>query len=250
MLGGMDGQSYAPRCLPTVGHPEPLGTCCCRSLVCWISKRWARSMSHNTWVHQIVRPATRWLIGTRINPNHVTTVRLATALAASLLLAAAGRNWSVIAAGIFIISFLLDRADGELARQTGKSSAWGHQFDLFSDYFANIAVFLGIGFGQRGSPLGDTAVVLGILAGMAIVSIFAIVSRIERNEGLGAGAFPTAAGFDPDDAMVIVPIAICFGGEMYILIAAAIGAPIFFLWTCWRFRSNLGQLYSSTERRG
>ena len=207
-------------------------------------------MSHNTWVHQIVRPATRSLIGTRINPNHLTAVRLATALAASLLLATGVRNWSTIASGIFLVSFLLDRADGELARQTGTTSAWGHRFDLFSDYFANIAVFLGIGFGLRDGPLGNTAVALGFLAGVAIVSIFALVNRIEHIEGPGAAAFPTAAGFDPDDAMIVVPIAVCFGGEKYILVAAAIGAPTFFLWTCWRFRSYLGQLHSGTERRG
>jgi archaetidylinositol phosphate synthase len=193
---------------------------------------------------------TRSLIGTRINPNHLTATRIATALAASLLLAAGDRNWSVIAGGIFLVSFLLDRADGELARQTGTSSAWGHRFDLFSDYFANIAVFLGMGFGLRDGPLGGATVALGILAGVAIVSIFALVNRIERIEGPGAAAFPTAAGFDPDDAMIVAPIAVLFGGEMYVLVAAAIGAPLFFLWTCWRFRIYLGQLHSGTERRG
>jgi hypothetical protein len=43
------------------------------------------------------------------------------------------------------VSFLLDRADGELARQTGKCSAVGHRFDLCSDYAANATIFLGLG---------------------------------------------------------------------------------------------------------
>ena len=222
----------------------------CTSSVGWTAKLLGLSMSHNTWAHRIVRPMTHPLINTAVTPNQVTTARLATALAAPLLLATGDPNWSAIAGGIFLASFLLDRADGELARQTGKSSAWGHRFDLFSDYSANIAVFLGIGFGLRDGPLGDGAVALGVLAGSAIVCIFALVNRIERIEGLGAAAFPTAAGFDPDDAMIVVPIAVWLGGEMYVLVAAGIGAPIFLLWTCWRFRSYLGQLYSGTERRG
>ena len=70
--------------------------------------------------------------------------------------------------------------------------------------------------------------------------VFWIVRCVERTDG--AAVFPTAGGFDPDDAMVFIPIAIWLGGEMYILVAAAIGAPAFFVWSLWRFRKALGQL--------
>jgi archaetidylinositol phosphate synthase len=39
--------------------------------------------------------------------------------------------------------------------------------------------------------------------------------------------------------MAIVPVAIWLNGEMPILIAAAVGAPAFFLWACWKFRRYL-----------
>jgi len=197
-------------------------------------------MSHDTWAHRIVRPAVRRLATTSVTPNQLTALRLVTAIAAALLLATADRGLSILGGAIFLVSFFLDRADGDLARLSGKSSPWGHRFDLCADYTANILVFVGIGVGLQEGTLGSSAIVLGAVAGSAITLIFWLVRFVERVEG--AAVFPTAGGFDPDDAMVIIPLAIWLDGEMYILVAAAIGAPAFFGWSVWRFRKALSQL--------
>jgi len=202
-------------------------------------------MSQDTLIHRSIRPAIRAVARTRLAPNHVTAARLATGVASAVLLGTGDDRWFTLAAGLFAFSFLLDRADGELARQTGKSSPAGHRFDLCSDYAANVAIFLGLGFGMR-DVLGDGAILLGCLAGLGIVAIFALVDRIERSDGPGTGIFPPVAGCDPDDAMIIVPIGICLGAAPYILWAAAIGAPGFFVWTCWRLRRQLAQLRSGS----
>lgn len=196
-------------------------------------------MSHNTWCHRIIRPIVRRLVDSPVTPNHLTTLRLATAVLSGVMLAAGDRDWANAAGVVFLISMFLDRADGELARQSGKSTPWGHRFDLISDYSANVLIFLGIGIGLSGGALGSGAIALGLLAGCAITGILWLVSRIERIDGIGAAAFPTTGGFDPDDAMLIVPIAIWLDSQQAILIAAAIGAPTFLLWTWWRFRRYL-----------
>jgi archaetidylinositol phosphate synthase len=197
-------------------------------------------MSHNTWVHKIVRPFVWPLAGTGVTPNHLTGLRFLTAIVAAPLLAGGDAFWSDIAGAIFFLSFLLDRADGELARQSGRTSFAGHRFDLYADYSANILVFLGMGIGQQGGPLGSVAVALGTVAGTAIGAIFWVVSRVEQLEG--AAEFPAVTGFDPDDAMIVIPLAIWLGAEAYVLCAAAIGAPLFLAWTVWRFRRSLGAL--------
>jgi len=199
-------------------------------------------MSHNTWTHVIIRPLVRPLVGTAVTPNHLTALRLATGIGSGLLLATARPVYSAIGALVFLVSYLLDRADGELARQSGASTAWGHRFDLFADYGSNILVFLGMGIGLRETALGSGALVLGAVAGCAIVAIFWLVSRIEQIDGIGAAAFPTAGGFDPDDAMLVVPLAVWLDAEMAILVAAAVGAPSFLLWTGVRFHRYLGHL--------
>ena len=205
-------------------------------------------MSHDTLIHRSIRPAIRAVAGTGLAPNHLTAARLATAIASAILLGSEDHRRFKVAAVVFFVSFLLDRADGELARQTGKCSAIGHRFDLCSDYAANVAIFLGLGVGLRG-VLGNGAIVLGVLAALGIVAMFALVDRIERIDRPGAMIFSSFAGFDPDDAMIVVPIGLWCGAETYILVAAAIGAPSFFAWTCWRCRRQLPQLLRSLARR-
>jgi archaetidylinositol phosphate synthase len=196
-------------------------------------------MSHNTWTHRTVRPLVRPLATSMVTPNHITTLRFATALAAFAMLAFGHGEWNDMAAGMFLVSFFLDRADGELARQSGKSSPWGHRYDLVTDALSNILIFLGIGIALRDSQLGYGAIALGLLAGCGLVAMLWLMSRVEKIEGIGAATFSATAGFDPDDAMAIIPLAIWLNGEMPILIAAAIGAPAFFLWACWKFRRYL-----------
>src|SRR5689334_12567754 len=196
-------------------------------------------MSHNTWPHFVVRPLVRPLVNSPVTPNHITTLRFATAVAAFVMLAFGGGGWNDMAGLMFLLSFLLDRADGELARQSGKSSPWGHRYDLVTDALSNVLIFLGIGIGLRHGSLGNWTIALGLAAGCAIVAMLWLMNWVERTDGIGAAAYSATAGFDPDDAMVIIPVALWLNGEMLILIAAAIGAPAFFLGACWRFRRYL-----------
>lgn len=79
-------------------------------------------MSHDTWIHRAVRGAVRPLARTPVTPNQVTTLRLITGLAAAAAFAQGGEGWRQVGAGLFLVSLFLDRADGELARASGKSS--------------------------------------------------------------------------------------------------------------------------------
>ena len=94
-------------------------------------------MSHNTWIHRIARVGVRPLVGTPVTPNHLTTLRLVTGLAAAGAFATGIPEWRAWGGVIFVVSMFLDRADGELARLGGKTSPWGHKFDLVSDAVCN-----------------------------------------------------------------------------------------------------------------
>ena len=95
-------------------------------------------MSHNTWIHRTVRPGVKLLAHTPITPNHLTTVRLLTGVVSAGLFAVGGSLWSYWGAALFLLSMLSDRADGELARISGKSSAWGHTYDLVTDAISGL----------------------------------------------------------------------------------------------------------------
>lgn len=197
-------------------------------------------MSHNTWIHKIARVTiVRPLAKTPVTPNQLTTVRLAAGIAAALALSVGTRDWSLIGAGLFAFSMLLDRADGDLARVTGRTSPRGHVYDLYADSFCNAVIFVGLGIGLRGGDNGLWAVPMGLVAGLAVTTILMMVIRIEKLEGARAAEIGNFYGFDPDDAMLAIPIAIALGWSEGLLLAAAVGAPAFAVFFVFLFRAKL-----------
>ncbi len=194
-------------------------------------------MSHDTCIHRFVRVGVRPLASTGVTPNHLTTLRLVTGLAATAAFAVGAPDWSALGGAIFVVSLLLDRADGELARLAGKSSPWGHKYDLVTDAACNALVFVGIGIGLRDGVFGPWAVAMGAVAGAAIALMLALILRIEALEGERAGEFAGAAGFDPDDAMLAVPLFVWLGWTEVLIALACIGAPAFALYMHLRLRS-------------
>lgn len=197
-------------------------------------------MSHNTWLHRIVRIGVRPLAATPVSPNHMTTLRLVAGVAAAVACAHGEPTWRAWGAGLFVVSVLLDRADGELARLADKRSPGGHKYDLLADSFCNAIIFLGVGWGLRGGDLGLWAPALGLVAGVAVASILLLTMRLESRDGARAGELGSAAGFDPDDAILLVPLLIWLGLSQAMIIAAAIGAPAFALFMAIKFRNGLG----------
>ena len=94
-------------------------------------------MSHDTWIHRVARVmVVKPLIHTAVTPNQVTTARLLTGIAAAAALAI-GPEWQNLGAAVFVLSVVLDRADGDLARLTGRTSASGHRYDMIADAVSN-----------------------------------------------------------------------------------------------------------------
>lgn len=205
-------------------------------------------MSHDTWIHRVVRPAVRPLVGTPITPNHITTLRLVSGLAAAAALAEGGESWRAWGGGIFLLSVLLDRADGELARLGGMASRWGHNYDLLADAACNTLVFVGLGIGLRSGTFGDWAVPMGILAAAAVAVIFWLVAMLEKRRGMPAGGLSPIAGFDPDDALLVVAPALWSGFAEALLVAAGIGAPAFAIFMYVKFRRGLAVGADGPER--
>ena len=183
-------------------------------------------MSHDTWMHRLIRGAVRSLAATAITPNHLTTGRLLTGLAAAGFYAAGGTPWVWYGSGCFVVSILLDRADGELARQQNSASVAGHTYDLITDALCNTLVLVGIGVGLRAGPFGAWAIPMGIVAGLAVMYVLWLMIRLEAQAGQGSARLGATAGFDPDDAMLVVPLAMALRLEAALLVAATVGAPL------------------------
>jgi len=184
-------------------------------------------MSQNTLIHSLIRPAVRVVAAhTGVTPNHVTTLRLLTGLAAALIFAQGPYGWAAIIGGfIFVLSLLLDRADGELARHTNQMSVAGHWYDLVSDCIVGISIFIGIGIGV-GHTAGLNALWLGALAGLGIGVLFLELSVLNLASVRGYELFGGRMTVDSDDAMIVVPVLVWCGLAAQVLIAAAVITPL------------------------
>ena len=196
-------------------------------------------MSHDTWTHKGVRRIVRPLVATPVTPNHITGLRLLSGLAAAAAVALGTETGFQVGAVLFVISFLLDRADGEFARLGQKSSPGGHVFDLWSDAISNTAIFIGLGIGLRGSGLGGWEIAMGCAAGLSVAGIFWMVFRIEATDGPRGAELRSYGGFDADDAIIVVPIAVLLGWADGLLWAAALFAPAFAIVFLWIFRRRI-----------
>jgi archaetidylinositol phosphate synthase len=183
-------------------------------------------MSDNTLIHRLVRPAVRVIAArTRLAPNHVTTLRLGTGLAAAMAFAQGAYGWAAIGGLALFLSMLLDRADGELARQTNQMSVAGHRYDLVSDCVVGIATFIGIGIGLM-QTVGPSGLWLGALAGLGIGALFIELNVLKLGSVRGHELFGGRITVDPDDALIFVPVLVWCDLAAPLLVAAAVITPL------------------------
>jgi archaetidylinositol phosphate synthase len=186
-----------------------------------------------------------------VAPNHLTTIRLMVGLSAAAAFLPGTYVSSNIAALLLVLSNFLDHADGELARISGKSSRFGHLYDLASDALVTVLLFIAIGVGTglsmadgRSAWIGYPA--QGVLAGVSVASIFHIRMRIEELAGKAATRQASIAGFETEDVMYLMPLVTLCNGLKPLLLAAAIAAPLYALRAGFEYRQVTRHLRRST----
>ena len=180
-------------------------------------------MIQATWTHLLARMLVRPFIGTGLTPNHLTTARLLTGVAACVLLALGSRAGNLWGGVFWLLSTFLDRADGELARIGNMSSEAGHRYDYLVDNTVTAAFFLAIGIGLRGSWLGAFAVPLGVAAALFLLLCNYWSEILENRNGRTARAYEGRWGFDLDDLLYLMAPLAWLGWLAPILVGAALG---------------------------
>lgn len=173
--------------------------------------------SDRPWDARLAQRLVRPLRGSWVTPNHLTTVRLATGLAATVVLARG--EFPLAGTLLFALSHFLDHTDGEFARMTGLGTHFGHIYDLIADALVMVGLFLGIGLG-----LGDG--LMGLVAGVAVAGIFHLRYLIERDHGKTATRQPRLGGFEIEDILYLLPVVALIGALPPFLLAAALVSPI------------------------
>jgi archaetidylinositol phosphate synthase len=185
------------------------------------------------WDARLARRLVAPFIDSWLTPNHLTTLRLLVGLAAAAAFIPGSYGWTNFAALLLILSNFLDHTDGELARMSGKTSRFGHLYDLASDAAVTILLFIAIGVGVAAKPgleLGVPPAVLGLIAGTAIALIFYLRMRIEEMLGKAATQQASLGGFETEDLLYLLPLATLCNALVPMLLAASVCAPLFAIW--------------------
>jgi archaetidylinositol phosphate synthase len=190
------------------------------------------------WDQRLAHALLQPLLATRITPNQITTLSLALGWLAAWLYAQGGS--AVHLGGLcFVLAFWLDHADGELARMTGRTSSFGHYYDLGAGGAVLVALFVGIGIGLRHGTLGAGAIGLGVGAALATAVTFVLRLKLEWRAGKAATRQPNLLGFEAEDAMYLLGPITWLGLLQPFLILAGIGTPLFALFVLWHCRRLL-----------
>jgi phosphatidylglycerophosphate synthase len=154
------------------------------------------------WNAYVCRPVAAVLVdackGTRLTPNQITLSALLVATAsAALLLAVPGRVGLLAGILLFELSYVLDCADGMLARWRGTASPVGHLLDFLMDEIKAFVLLAAIAT-RLFLEQSDTRFLLIGLAGLvALASGVAITTFVRRPEVAGPAtgtAAPRARG--------------------------------------------------------
>lgn len=130
----------------------------------------------------LARPLSLVFVALRVSPNQVTVLSLLTSLAGTALVATGDHARATLGAGLVFLGLVLDHADGQVARRTGRSSLWGMYLDAVFDRIVEVCLFLAVlAAALRGEvtwdregwtlvPLSDAG--LAALAGTALAAVF------------------------------------------------------------------------------
>ncbi len=193
-------------------------------------------MIGNSWTHLLARIVIRPFLGTRLRPNHLTTLRLLAGVASCACFALGTSQGMTWGGGLWLLSAFLDRADGELARIGDMMSRRGHIYDYYTDNFVNSLFFAAIGIGLRDTWLGPWAIPLGIVSAASLLACSIFAEQLEQRSPPETRAYSGRWGFDPDDALYLMAPLAWLGWLSPILPAAAVGTTTMMIITWVRLR--------------
>jgi phosphatidylglycerophosphate synthase len=156
--------------------------------------RRSRKPRDDFWTDRVSRPpaalVVRWVKDTPLTPNQITLVSLFVALVSAVLFALwPGRPGLIAAALTLQFSYVLDCADGQLARIRGTASAMGAQLDFLTDAIKAPAVLAAVTLRLWREHGGRMFVMLGLFGLVALAAGLSLTSFV-RGADFAAGSAP------------------------------------------------------------
>jgi len=104
------------------------------------------------------------LVRLPVTANQITAASLVAGLGCAWCYMQGGRVWALGGSALFILCYVLDNCDGEIARLKGLQSDFGMRLDSFADWLVHTAFFIALGIGIGKESGEDLWLWLGWLA--------------------------------------------------------------------------------------
>jgi len=187
------------------------------------------------------------LIRMPFSANMVTSASLLSGLAACWYLAQGSYADTLIGAALFLVCYILDNCDGEVARAKNQSSTFGHHYDTFVDWLVHSAFFACLGWGTMRQSGADYWLWLGLFGALGGTINYFIGLYIDFRQGDGGGGESSDESADtaPQTVMewlafalrelsradfwCIVLVLALFDWTWFLLPTAAVGAHVYWM---------------------
>jgi phosphatidylglycerophosphate synthase len=193
-------------------------------------------------IRKLSRPFVVLFLRLPVTPNQITTLSLITGLGAAICFLQSDYKTRLIGALLFVVCYLLDNCDGEIARIKHLGSKFGDYYDTFVDWIVHTSLFLALGYSNYRDGDDMLWLWLGLFAG-AGASINYILGLLRDKEDQASPVIktitetPTFQEFfilifrelTRADFCFLLLILTLFDYEWILLPVAAIGAQIYWM---------------------
>ena len=183
------------------------------------------------------------LMRTPITPNQITTLGMIFGVSAGVMCLRGDYSAILIGAFLFLICYILDNCDGEIARIKDMRSIFGMRYDTFVDWIVHAIFFVCLGWGASAATGQEIWFWSGIAAGSGGTINYAIelyqnrtkphstqLSEEEvaiKDDDTKMDRFVLSARVIRSDFCFIVLILSLLGIIWYLLPPAALGAQVY-----------------------
>jgi phosphatidylglycerophosphate synthase len=192
------------------------------------------------WNTYVCRPLAAVVVaalqGSRVTPNQVTLAAMAVALASAVgIVALPGHGGLIAAVALYEISYVLDCADGMLARLRGGGSTEGHLLDFLMDEIKAFLVLAAVSVRLWRDEHETHFLLVGIFGLVALASGIALTTFLRRPEIAGPRAAEAPPGGAPSFLRRSVALAEAAARQLihypsYILLVAFTGKLTLYLY--------------------
>ena len=188
-------------------------------------------------------PVTRLLVHTPLTPNQITALSLVFGLAAGVICLKGDYQSLLIGSILFLVCYVLDNCDGEIARLKNMRSRFGMRFDTFVDWLVHAVFFVCLGWGATATTGQPWWLWLGVATSAGGCINYGIELYKNKTEPHSTELPPEEADQRDDDTNMdrfvlnartvrsdfcFIVLVLSLGGVlMYLLAPAAIGSQVY-----------------------